>query len=453
MSSASALANIFRLPDLRKRIMLTLVLLLVYRLGFHIPLPGVDARVLKGFTEKLTGSNIWGIMNVVSGGRLQLPLLFSLGILPYISASIIFSLLVKVVPRLEALSKEGAAGQRKINQMTRYATVPICLVQGLVLVFTQFRNFEADVWGQNGAKGFIVPGLQEEGALALIGTALMLTVGMTAGTLFIMWLGEQITESGIGNGASLIIMAGILSSLPNAISKIGVRASDDRGFVVIAAVLVLTYLGVVIGVVMITKGQRRIPIQQAKLVRGGKVFGGAKHFLPIKVNMANVMPVIFASSLLMFPNIVSQAISGTDILVWAGWWYMVLETVLIFFFSFFWTSMMFQPSEMANNLKESGAFIPGIRPGKKTAEYLEKIMLRITIVGAAFLVLITIIPTMVAEFLKVDYQISSFLGGTSILIVVGVALDLVDKLNSQLLQRNYEGFMSAAQAKRGRRGQ
>lgn len=450
MSNAAAIANIFRLPDIRKRVLTTILLLLVYRLGFHIPLPGVDVRVLEGVTERATGSSVLGLMNVLSGGRLQLPLLFSLGILPYISASIIFSLLVKVVPRLEQLSKEGASGQRKINQMTRLATVPICLFQGLVLVFSKFRGAAGPIAGGT-APSLLCPGLTEI-TFGSIMLALMMTIGMTAGTLFIMWLGEQITEYGIGNGSSLIIMAGILSGLPNAFSQIVTLAMDERGYILVGALLVLSYIGVVIGVILITKGQRRIPIQQAKTVRGRQVMGGGKHYLPLRINMANVMPVVFASSLLVFPNMIWRAIQKEDLFSYGGWWYVVLESVLIFFFSFFWTSMMFQPNEMANNLKESGAFIPGIRPGKKTAEYLEKIMIRITIVGSAFLVVITIIPTLVAEYLKVDYQTASFLGGTGILIVVGVALDLVDKLNAQLLQRNYEGFMSAQAARRGRRG-
>jgi preprotein translocase subunit SecY len=272
---------------------------------------------------------------------------------------------------------------------------------------------------------------------------------LTAGTMFVMWLGEQITEFGIGNGASLIIMAGIIASLPTVVGKLVGEAMDDRFQILIIAMLLLCFIGVVFGVVMITRGQRRIPIQQAKLMKGRKMVGGSKHYLPLKVNMANVMPVIFASSLLMFPNLIASAFSNSQgIIPMGGWWYSVLFIALIFFFSFFWTSMMFQPQDMANNLKEHGSFIPGIRPGKKTAEFLERVMVRITLAGSFFLAIIAIIPTLIAGSLNVDMLTASFLGGTSILIIVGVALDLVDKMNAQLVASNYEGFMGAGAAKR-----
>ena len=448
MSGTSAFMNVFRIPELRKKIFVTLGLLFIYRIGFHVPLPGVNVLVLEGMKEQISGNDVLGLMNVLSGGQLQFPVLFSLGILPYISSSIIFSLLQKVVPRLEAMTKEGPAGQKKINQLTRLATVPLCLIQGIVLCFTQFKA-EGTVYGQQ-VVDKMVPALHDASFLSQFGAGAMLVIGMTAGTLFIMWLGEQITEYGIGNGASLIIMAGIIAGLPGAVAKIASDAVDDRSQVLIIAVLILSYIGVVLSVVMITKGQRRIPIQQAKLMKGRRMVGGQKHYLPLKVNMASVMPVIFASSLLMFPNLISSMVgSGSQLIPPGGFVYIALFIVLIFFFSFFWTSMMFQPAEMANNLKEHGSFIPGIRPGRKTADYLEKIMVRITLVGAAFLAVIAIIPTLVTSNLNVDFITASFLGGTGILIVVGVALDLVDKLNSQLLMRNYEGFMSASAAKRG----
>ncbi|MCA9322246.1 MAG: preprotein translocase subunit SecY [Planctomycetes bacterium] len=452
MSATSAFLNIFRLPDLRKRIFITLALLFVYRIGFHIPLPGTNVLVLKGLEDQIAGNDVLGLMNVLSGGSLQLPVLFSLGILPYISASIIFSLLVKVIPRLEQLSKEGPAGQRKINQLTRLATVPLCIIQGAILCITVFKGQKGEVFGQN-VQDFMVPLLNGDGFFGNFGAGVMMVLGLTAGTLFIMWLGEQITEYGIGNGASLIIMAGIIAALPGAAQRIVGDAVEDRGRILVIAALILCYIGVVLAVVMITKGQRRIPIQQAKLMKGRRMYGGAKHYLPLRVNMANVMPVIFASSLLMFPNLFWRMVSsnGEPLLSPGGFWYITLEIGLIFFFSFFWTSMMFQPAEMANNLKEGGSFVPGIRPGRRTAEYLERIMVRITLVGAAFLAVIAIIPTIVTGWLNVDFMTASFLGGTGILIVVGVALDLVDKLNAQLLQRNYDGFMSASSAKRGAR--
>ncbi len=452
MSGTSAFLNVFKLPELRKKIFITLALLFVYRIGFHIPLPGTNVLVLRGVEDQISGNAVLGLMNVLSGGRLQFPVLFSLGILPYISASIIFSLLVKVIPQLEALSKEGPAGQRKINQLTRLATVPLCVIQGLILAFTQFKSLKGTVYGQN-VEDFMVPLLHSDSFFASIGAVLMIVAGLTAGTLFIMWLGEQITEYGIGNGASLIIMAGIIAALPAAAGRIISDAVENRSRILIIAVLVLSYVGVVLAVVMITKGQRRIPIQQAKLMKGRRMYGGARHYLPLRVNMANVMPVIFAASLLMFPNLISNALGNTEpLLSPGGWWYVTLEIVLIFFFSFFWTSMMFQPQEMANNLKEHGSFVPGIRPGRKTAEYLERIMVRITLAGAAFLAVIAIIPTIVTGSLNVDWMTARFLGGTGILIVVGVALDLVDKLNAELMTRNYDGFMGSSASKKGARG-
>ncbi len=454
MSGTAAFLNIFRLPELRKKIFITLGLLFVYRIGFHIPLPGVDVAVMNNLTGTGSGSDVLGLMNVLSGGELQWPVVFSLGILPYISASIIFSLLVKVIPRLEELSKEGPAGQRKINQLTRLATVPLCIVQGIALCFTTFKPRFGPISEAVQQNYPMVPMLHE-GFWAGFGGMAMIVIGMTAGTLFIMWLGEQITEYGIGNGASLIIMAGIIAALPAAASRVIGDAIEDRSRILTIAMLIVSYLIVVLTVVLITKGQRRIPIQQAKLMKGRKLYGGAKHYLPIKVNMANVMPVIFASSLLMFPNLIAGAFRDAGSGPWispGGFVYVAIFVVLIFFFSFFWTSMMFQPQEMANNLKEYGSFIPGIRPGRKTADFLEKVMTRITIVGAAFLAVIAIIPTLVTSTMNVDYMTASFLGGTGILIVVGVALDLVDKLNAHLVSRNYDGFMSASAAKRGARG-
>ncbi|HGY89604.1 MAG TPA: preprotein translocase subunit SecY [Planctomycetes bacterium] len=452
MSGTSAFLNVFKLPELRKKIFITLALLFVYRIGFHIPLPGTNVLVLRGVEDQISGNAVLGLMNVLSGGQLQFPVLFSLGILPYISASIIFSLLVKVIPQLEALSKEGPAGQRKINQLTRLATVPLCVIQGLILAFVQFKQLKGTVYGQN-VEDFMVPLLHSDSFFTSIGAVFMIVAGLTAGTLFIMWLGEQITEYGIGNGASLIIMAGIIAALPAAAGRIISDAVENRSRILIIAVLILSYVGVVLAVVMITKGQRRIPIQQAKLMKGRRMYGGARHYLPLRVNMANVMPVIFAASLLMFPNLISNALGNREpLLSPGGWWYVTLEIILIFFFSFFWTSMMFQPQEMANNLKEHGSFVPGIRPGRKTAEYLERIMVRITLAGGAFLAVIAIIPTIVTGSLNVDWMTARFLGGTGILIVVGVALDLVDKLNAELMTRNYDGFMGSSASKKGARG-
>jgi preprotein translocase subunit SecY len=440
----TALANLFRVPEIRKKIGITLGLLFVSRIGTHIPLPGVDVEAWYAIVSKQADSGVTqivGLMNALSGGNLNSPVLFSLGILPYITASIILSLLVKVIPSLEALSKEGPAGQKKINQYSRLLTVPLCIFQSIAICYTFFRPL-----GEEG--NMVVPNFG-------LGFVIMAVLAITAGTIFLMWLGEQITEYGIGNGVSLLITAGIVADIPLAFYRMLQLSTEDPSFILKSATLLVMYTAIVVGVVYMTKGQRRIPIQQAKLVKGRRMVGGARHYLPVKLNMANVMPVIFASSLLILPSTiigwVSGDTSGRGFLSPGGWWWITLEIGLIFFFSYFWTSLMFQPSEMANNLKEYGSFIPGIRPGKKTADFLERVMVRVTLVGAAFLAVIAIIPTLVAQLMQVDYLVAQFLGGTGILIVVGVSLDLVDKLNASLLQRNYEGFMSASASKRGGR--
>ena len=429
--TASSLVNLFRVPELRQKILTTLGLLFVYRIGFQVPLPGVDARILQELAEKSGGNPIFGVINMLTGSRLEGCVLFSLGVMPYISASIIFSLLAKVLPSLEAISKEGAAGQRKINQYTRYATIPICILQSFFVISTTLRQ--------------VVPGGVG------IGYALVAMVAMTAGTIFIMWLGEQITEYGVGNGISLIILAGIISDMPSMISlffeRVGVSPDEKiKSFLLFLLAWAIT----VVVIVYITKATRRIPIQQAKLTRGRRVYGGQRHFLPIKVNAAGVMPIIFASALLVVPGLIgnllknyipffqglADAFSGGR-----GWWYWVFYCALIFFFSYFWNSLMFQPKEIANNLKEYGSFIPGYRPGTRTAEFLEGVMTRLTLAGAAFLAGIAYLPSLVTSTIDIDFRLAIFMGGTSVLIVVGVALDMVDKVNALLVMRNYDGFL------------
>ena len=438
----AALGNLWRIDTIRNKIFLTLGLLFVYRIGFHIPLPGVDTGAFRQFLGNPEGiGQVVGLMNALSGGSLSSPTLMALGILPYITSSIVFSLLVKVVPSLEALSKEGASGQKKINQYSRLLTLPLCVFQGIAICYSFFAGMEAP----NGA-----PVINDFGPLWVTQAVL----AMTAGTIFLMWIGEQITAHGIGNGISLLIMAGIVSDLPKIFVDLFAKSFDDRIYVLNAIVLLGVWILVVLGVVYMTKGQRRIPIQQAKLMRGRQMVGGARHYLPVKLNMANVMPVIFASALLTLPTVIVGFFSdepGGGWLRYGGWWWIVLFGGLIFFFSYFWTSLMFQPSEMANNLKEYGSFIPGIRPGKKTAEFLERVMVRITLVGAAYLTLIAIIPVLLSKTIDVGPIAANFVGGTGLLIVVGVTLDLVDQLNSQLLHRNYEGFMSGSSSKRGAR--
>lgn len=441
-----AAGNVFRVPELRKKIGITLALLIVYRIGSHVPLPGVDVEAVRDFAKNAQGGAFGaalGMFNTLSGGSLGNLVLFSLGIMPYISASIIFSLLTKVVPTLEKLSKEGTAGQKKINQYTRYATVPLCIIQAFFIV-----------------KG-VIPSMLNSGAgmAPVIDPDMFYTfryqalavLALTTGGIFLMWLGEQMTEYGIGNGISLLIMCGIVSSIPVAVSDFitqpGVESTQK---IQTGIILTMIFLGMIMVVVLITKAHRRIPIQQARQMRGRRVYGGQRHYLPIKVNQAGVMPVIFASSLLIVPGLVFSMIGSqflSNLFNTNSFWYITIYIVLIFFFAFFWTTLMIQPTEMAKNLKEHGSFIPGIRPGRRTSEYLEGIMVRITLAGAAFLAFIALLPQIASEALGVGVIFTMFLGGTSLLIVVGVALDLVDKINSHLLMRDYEGFM-----RRGRGG-
>ncbi len=443
------LKAIFSIPELRQKILLTLMFLAIYRIGYAIPLPFIDQSKMPSRTGGAGGAlgNILGFVSMFSGGNLSQATIFGLGIMPYISASIIFQLLAAVYPPLEKLRKEGAAGQKKINEYTRYATVVICFFQAFMYIQYVMRP------GPNGLGWSLEMYNSWPYWLAMILT-------MTAGTVFLMWLGEQIDEYGIGNGISLIIMAGIVSRLPMATVSIFFENGHFRDSVLTLGgegisfeklvVLVLLFISVVVAVIAITKGQRRIPTQSAKHVRGRRVFGGTRQSLPLKVNQAGVMPVIFASSLLVLPFFIFGALANATDWGWAtslkdaferqGYIYTVLFVALIYVFCYFWTAISFNPKEMANNLKDYGSFIPGYRPGKRTAEYLEKVMTRITYVGAAFLAVVAVIPTLVTTLLEVDSNVAQFYGGTSLLIVISVALDLVQKINSHLVMRNYPGL-------------
>jgi preprotein translocase subunit SecY len=429
-----SIANLFKVPEIRNKILVTLGLLFVYRIGFYIPLPGVNAaEALKGIGNVDGAGRLFGMMNVLTGGSLQSATLFSLGVMPYISASIIFSLLSKAVPALEKIAKEGASGQRKINQYTRLTTVAICLVQSWFVIGGTL----------NGAgRSLLHVGVEEWFGLYTI----VVMVSLTAGTMFIMWLGEQITENGIGNGISLIIMAGIISNLSPALNSYFTMGMDTQAWQNL-----LMFCGAwgvtVIAVVFMTKAQRRIPIQQAKQARGREVYGGQKHFLPFKVNQAGVMPIIFGSALLMIPALLGTAFGVTFLEqsfgTQNGFWFVVSFAALIYFFAFFWTSMMFQPNEIAKNLQEGGSFIPGIRPGKPTAKFLEQTMVRITLAGSTFLAVIAVMPSLIGSTGNATSMVLLyFMSGTSILIVVGVALDMVEKINGLLVMRNYEGAMN-----------
>ena len=431
----TAFLNIFRIPELRQKLWVTIGLLCIYRIGFHVPIPGVNYSAIAAATGDQ--NFVFGIMNTLSGGAIGQTVLFALGVMPYISSSIIFSLLVKVVPALEALQKEGQSGVKKINQYTRWTTVPICLVQSIFVI----RGMILPAARSNDLINSTI--MNSSTLLFMYQIVLMLT--FTAGTLFIMWIGEKITEHGVGNGISLIIMGGIMSRMPGQYQILtgSLEPSEQWQTLITLAVL---YFGIVIGIVFVTKGQRRIPITHAKHVKGRRVYGAQKSYLPLKVNQANVMPIIFASALWMAPLALAN-VPGLGwmerSLAWGSFWWMVGYCILIFFFSYFWTALMFQPTEVANNLKEYGGFVPGLRPGKRTADELERIMVRITLVGATFLCLISLLPSLVSSrFENLPPSLAIFLGGTSMLIVVGVALDLVDKINQHMLMRNYEGFMS-----------
>ena len=434
--------NIFRIPELRNKVLFTVGLLAIYRIGFHVPVPGVDQEKM---TSRMSGGGGLGdiaeYFQLFTGGNLQQSTVFGLGIMPYISASIIFQLLVTVVPALEKLQKEGESGRKKINEYTRYSTVGLCLIQAMI-----WMNY------LNGG-GLIYAVFRESIVYWIMGL-----LALTTGTIFMMWLGEQIDEYGIGNGISLIITAGILARMPNAIIIVFSSASLKVGAGGSGAMdpskilfLVIAFVGVVAGAILITQGQRRIPIQQAKQTRGRRIYGGQRQYLPLRVNHGGVMPIIFASSLLIFPGMIFDWLSKlTDWGVWSflrgatypgQYLYVVAYIAMVYFFAYFWTTVQFQPKEMANNLRDYGSFIPGVRPGKRTADYLESVMGRITYVGAAFLAMIAIIPTIVAAWLNIPFAVSAFLGGTGLLIVVSVTLDLVQRIEANLIMRNYQGFL------------
>jgi preprotein translocase subunit SecY len=438
---------VFTIPELRKKILFTLGLLAVYRVGWQIPLPIIDQEQMREYFKSGSGmGELLSQVAVFSAANLTQITIFGLGIMPYISASIIFQLLGSVWGPLERLQKEGESGRKKINEYTRYATVLLCIGQSWFYLGVLIRN------------GLVRESFLVDGHLSF-GWQLATVMTMTTGTIFLMWLGEQIDEFGIGNGISLIIMAGILAGMPGAFVNLMQESSFELGSgsgklgLEVLILLLVLFVAVVAGVVFITLGQRRIPTQSAKHVRGRRVYGGNRQYLPLRVNQAGVMPIIFASSLLMFPWVVfyqlaqlfpnvslltglSEAFSrGTSFI------YNVLYIVLIYFFCYFWTAITFNPKDMSENLKSYGTFIPGYRPGKRTADYLEKVMVRITYVGAGFLAVVAITPTVIAGIFSVPPAVASFFGGTGLLIAVSVAFDLVQKIDSHLVMRNYRGLL------------
>jgi preprotein translocase subunit SecY len=443
--------NIFRIPDLRNKVLFTVALLIIYRVGFHIPVPGFNQEeVEKAVDTRDTDSPLSRAaeyMQMFTGGTLSRSSLFGLGIMPYITASIILMLLGEVIPALKKLRQEGQTGYKKIQEYTRYLTVLICIIQSLM--FMKFL----------GAKRLTYQGMQTQAMI-------MGVFGMTAGTVFLMWLGEQIDEYGIGNGISLIIMAGIVSRMPWAIQRLWERvdltvtATTDSIGPPRLLFLIAAFIFVVAGAILITQGQRRIPIQQAKQMRGRRMYGGQRHYLPLRVNHGGVMPIIFASSFMIFPPVIIGQLANIKRLEYSrflqtlqgalghgAYTYNVLYMLLIFLFAYFWVTVQFQPKELAKNLRDSGSFIPGLRPGRRTAEYLEKVMTRVTYFGAAFLAVIAVVPSLISVLLGIDWIVAAFLGGTGLLIVVSVSLDLVQRIEANLLMRSYDGFSETGRIK------
>jgi preprotein translocase subunit SecY len=458
-----AVANVFRIPDLRKRVLFTLLLLAIYRLGGHIPTPGINVDRLEAFFQEQGAGTVFGFIDMFSGGMFRRLTIFALGIMPYITASIILQLLTVVIPTLEKLQKEGELGRRKITQWTRYLTIGLAMMQSF--------GIASALMGSEG--GFVInPGF---------GFILMTMLTLTTGTAFIMWLGEQISERGIGNGMSLIIFAGIVVGLPNAVREIWERVFVIRDWSALhVIILILIMIAVVAFIVLVERGERRIPVQYAKRVVGRRMMGGQATHLPLKVNAGGVIPVIFASSILTFPQTLALVpwvknnpwLSGMLASIrQAEPMYVLLYIAGIIFFCFFYVSIIFNPNEAADNMRKYGGFIPGIRPGKNTAEYMNRILTRITVVGGLYLSVLSLIPEIMISGIKLHHLpligawietwgprwlleglgVTFYFGGTSLLIVVGVAMDTVNQVEAQLIMRHYEGFTPRAGRIRGRR--
>ena len=419
--------SIFKVEELRKRILFTLGLLVVYRIGGHIPSPGIDGSIL---TQALSGNSLFGLMDLFAGGAFAKATIFALGIMPYISASIMFQLLGAVVPYLQRLQREGEEGRRKITQYTRYLTVLIAALQAWgTATFLTTINL-------NG-----VPAVH----MNTTGFMFLTIITFTCGTIFIMWLGEQITERGIGNGISLIIFIGIIARFPDAVIEEAMLVWHGSRSFTTALGMGVMMIAVIAAVILVTRAQRKIPVQYPRRVVGRRVFGGTTTHLPLSVNSAGVIPIIFAQSIMFLPSTVAQLFPTTDwlqnlVAVWlrpGGFWYSIIYGAIIIFFGYFYTAIVFNPMEIAGNMRKNGGYIPGIRPGKNTAEYVEKILTRITLPGAIFFAAIAILPWVLIARANVNF----FFGGTGLLIVVGVALDTLQQIESHLLMRHYDGFL------------
>ncbi len=434
----SSLQNIFSIPELRRRILFTLGMLVVYRVGCHIPTPGIDSQVLAGFFEGTEGT-LLGLVSAFTGGALERMTVFALGIMPYISASIILQLLTVVFEPIEKLSKEGEQGRKKITQYTRYGTIVLSVIQG--------AGIAVGLQTMSGAAG--EPVVPDPG----LGFILLTIITLTAGTAFIMWLGEQITERGIGNGISLIIFAGIVAAIPsalvNTVRLVRTGALSPVGLLVIAVLMVI----VVWAIIFMERGQRRVPIHYARRVVGMRNYGGQTSHLPLKVNMSGVIPPIFASSIIMFPATVANLVDVPWVQKLASYMtpdhliYNVFYVAFIIFFCYFYTAVTFNPVDVADNVKKQGGYIPGIRPGKETAEFLDTVLTRLTFAGAIYISAVCVLPTVLIG----EFNVPFFFGGTSLLIVVGVGLDTAAQIEAHLISRSYEGFMKGVSLK-GRRG-
>ena len=426
-----------RIPELRRRLLFTMAMLTVYRIGVAIPTPGIDGQVLAQFFSE-QARQVFGMVNLLSGGALEKFSIFALGIMPYISSSIIFQLLTVVVPYLERLSKEGEAGRRKITQYTRYGTVVLSLVQ------SYFISWGLESVEVGGAPVVFHPGWSFR---------LMSMITLSSGTAFIMWLGEQITERGIGNGISLIIFAGIVANLPAAITSTLQFIREGELSILVALALAVFMVGVVAAIIFVERGQRRIPVQYAKRIVGRRMYGGQSSHLPLKINTSGVIPPIFASSILLFPSTMAGFVEApwartiVDALRPGSITYDLVYVALIIFFAYFYTAIQFNTSDVAENMKKFGGYIPGIRPGQRTAEYIDRVLSRITLGGALYVAGVCILPTILISYFNVPF----YFGGTALLIVVGVALDTVAQMETYLITRNYQGFMRRGRL-RGRRG-
>ncbi len=430
---ASSFANISKIPELRKRILFTLLILLVYRLGIFVTTPGVNRVEMQNLISTGGSGSFLGLFNMFSGGALEQLSIFALGIMPYVSASIIIQLLTVVIPTLHRLNQEGEQGRRKINQYTRYGTIGLSIVQGFFIA-TWLEGF-----GRGGGGGFTGGEVVTDPGWSF---RLLTVLSLTTGTAFLMWLGEQITERGIGNGISLIIFAGIVADMPDGITQLFTLKSmgdfDTFNVIVLTSIVVAT----IAAICYFERAHRRIPVQYTKRMVGRKMYGGTQTHLPLKINVSGVIPPIFASSILMFPAQIANMVdtpwmqSFANALQPTDWRYNVVYVGLIVFFAFFYTAVTFNPVDVAENLKKGGGFVPGIRPGKKTAEYIDRVLTRITCAGAVYLSAVCVLP----QLLQAKYNVPFYFGGTGLLIVVGVALDTVQQIESHLITRNYEGF-------------